>query len=269
MLTIHEAVNALNGDRHKKISEASAEIDKALGITSENHPAIGAWADNSMMVVSPGAPTAQIRAASAMKGYVADQKAVLVFHPAHTGQNFLASFDVEGKAVDLHKQLLKDGLSFHTLQPVGEKRFRVHVFASDNATIDAVDKASLEFDAIPEFVRGDGEFIGTTKEDGTDREQRDDARRQYEQVIRTIADSGALEGQDIGKTWDEIRDRWSESEASSGTSKHPGPGYSANARLIDGAIHTSNVYDAQRALAENRKSRLDGGGEHTRAMGGL
>ena len=74
MLTIHEAVNALNGDRHKKISEASAEIDKALGITSENHPAIGAWADNSMMVVSPGAPTAQIRAASAMKGYVADPK---------------------------------------------------------------------------------------------------------------------------------------------------------------------------------------------------
>ena len=180
-----------------------------------------------------------------------------------------ASFDVEGKAVELHEKLLKEGLAFHTLQPVGEKRFRVHVFASDNATVDAVEKASVEFDVIPEFVRGDGEFIGTTKEDGTDREQRDDARKQYEQVIRTIADSGALEEQDIGKTWDEIRDRWSESEAGSGTSKHPGPGYSANARLIDGAIHTSNVYDAQRALAENRKSRLDGGGEHTRAMGGL
>ena len=230
---------------------------------------MGDGAENSMMVVSPGAPTAQIRAASAMKGYVADQKAVLVFHPAHTGQNFLASFDVEGNAVDLHEQLLKDGLSFHTLQPVGEKRFRVHVFASDNATVDAVDKASAEFDVIPEYVLGDGEFIGTTKEDGTDREQRDDARKQYEKVIRTIADSGALEGPDIGKTWDEIRDHWSESEAGRGASKHPGPGYSANARLIDGAIHTSNVYDAQRALAENRKSRLDGGGEHTRAMGGL
>ena len=263
MLTIHEAVNALNGDRHKKISEASAEIDKALGITSENHPAIGAWADNSMMVVSPGAPTAQIRAASAMKGYVADQKAVLVFHPAHTGQNFLASFDVEGNAVDLHEQLLKDGLSFHTLQPVGEKRFRVHVFASDNATVDAVDKASAEFDVIPEYVLGDGEFIGTTKEDGTDREQRDDARKQYEKVIRTIADSGALEGPDT-KTWDEIRDHWSESEAGRGASKHPGPGYSANARLIDGAIHTSNVYDAQRALVENENPDLTGASISTR-----
>jgi hypothetical protein len=92
-----------------------------------------------MMVVSPGAPTAQVRAASAMKGYIAVQKVGLVFHPAHTGQNFLASFDVEGNAVNLHKQLLKDGLAFHTLQPVGERRFRVHVFGSDSATIDAVD----------------------------------------------------------------------------------------------------------------------------------
>ena len=128
-----------------------------------------------MMVVSPGASTAQVRAASAMKGYIADQKAVLVFHPSHTGRNVLASFDVEGKAVDLHEKLLKEGFSFHTLQPVGEGRFRVHVFASDNATINAVAKASVGFDVIPEFVRGDGEFIGTTKEDGTDREQRDDA----------------------------------------------------------------------------------------------
>ena len=109
---------------------------------------------------------------------------------------------------------------------------------------------------MPEFVRGDGEFIGTTKEDGTDREQRDDARRQYEKVIRAIADSGVVEGQDIGKTWEKIRDRWRKSEASSETSKHPGPGYSANARLIDGVIHTSNVYDAQRALFENKKVDL-------------
>ena len=57
-------------------------------------------------------------------------------------------------------------MAFHTLQPVGEKRFRVHVFASDNATVDAVGKASVEFDVIPEYVRGDGEFIGTTRKTG-------------------------------------------------------------------------------------------------------
>jgi hypothetical protein len=151
--------------------------------------------------------------------------------------------------------LLKDGLSFYTLQPVGANRFRVHVYGSDDATIEAVGKASEKFDAIPEFVTGSGEFIGTTKEDGTDREQRDDARQAYDKVIHDAAVSGALEGQDVGKIWDEVRDNWSSAEAS-GKSRHRGPGYSANARLIDGVIHTSNVYDAQRALAENRKSRL-------------
>jgi len=208
-----------------------------------------------MMVMSPGAPTAQIRAASAMKGYVADQKAVLVFDPAHTGQNFLAGFDVEGKAVDLHKQLLKDGLAFHTYN-LSVKGVSVSTSSDRCATVEAVDKASLEFDVIPEFVRGDGEFIGTTKEDGTDREQGDDARKQYERVIRGIAHSGALEGQDIGKTWDKLCDYWSESEASAGTPRHPGTGYSASARLIDGVIHTPNVYNAQRALFENKKVDL-------------
>lgn len=38
--------------------------------------------------------------------------------------------------------------------------------------------------------------------------------------------------------------------------KHPGPGYSAGAFVKDGVIHTNNVYDAQRALFENRKVEL-------------
>jgi hypothetical protein len=110
----------------------------------------------------------------------------------------------------------------------------------------------MELDAIPVLY---GTTVGTTREDGTDKEQRDDARKQYEGVIRDIAHSGALEGQDIGKTWDKICDHWSESEANAGTPKHPEPGYSASARLIDGDIHTSNAYEAQRALLENKKSK--------------
>lgn len=42
-----------------------------------------------------------------------------------------------------------------------------------------------------------------------------------------------------------------------GGSGHPGAGYSASARIDSkGVIHTSNVYDAQRALFENRKVEL-------------
>ena len=38
---------------------------------------------------------------------------------------------------------------------------------------------------------------------------------------------------------------------------HPGAGYSASARLRNGVIYTPSVYDAQRALFENRKVELD------------
>ena len=202
-------------------------IDKALGITSENHPAIGAWADgaeNSMMVVSPGASTAQIRAASAMKGYIADQKAVLVFHPSHTGRNFLASFDVEGKAVDLHEQLLKEGLSFHTLQPVGEGAFASMSSLRTMRPSTRSTKASVGVrchpgvcheatanSSAPRRKMGQIESNAMTQENNTNKSS------------ETIADSGALEGQDIGKTWDEIRDHWSESEASAEHQSTPDP----------------------------------------------
>jgi hypothetical protein len=46
-----------------------------------------------------------------------------------------------------------------------------------------------------------------------------------------------------------------ESKPSGG--EHPGEGYSAQATLKDGVIHTSNVYDAVRALHEGRKVELD------------
>lgn len=47
------------------------------------------------------------------------------------------------------------------------------------------------------------------------------------------------------------------SDSSGGEGKHPGEGYSASARLVGGVIHTSSVYDAQRALYENRKVELN------------
>src|SRR6516164_1905531 len=61
---------------------------------------------------------------------------------------------------------------------------------------------------------------------------------------------------------DEPRDehgRWTgdggESE-SHPESDHPGHGYSDSAKIIDGVIHTDNVYDAARALYEGRPVEL-------------
>ena len=198
-----------------------------------------------MMVVLPGV-TAQIRAASAMKGYCSRPNS------AHTDRIFSPASML--RKLSIYKQLLQDGLAFHTLQPLGENSFRVHVFADNTATVAAIDKAATHFGAKVKADKGSGEFIGTTKDTGTDREQRDDAKQAYERVIRDVGNSGALGGHNVGELWKEIRDHWNRSKQRN--IKAPGPGYSADARLIDAAIHASNVYDAQRALAENRKSRL-------------
>ncbi len=210
-LTFEQAVAALYSKQQANLLAVGSFIDGKLGVHSSNYPAIGAWSDgaeNSMMVHAPGASTAQMRAASAMKGYLADQKAVLIFHPSDSEESdeHLLHFDVASDATKLHEKLLQDGLAFHTLQPLGGDHYRVHVYASDQATVDAVAKSAKGFKADVTAVPGKGEFLGTTKDTGSDREQRDDARRVYDKTIKEIAASGEL--QDLARTWDEVRNHW-------------------------------------------------------------
>ena len=216
-LSFEEAVAALKSPGQLRLNSAARFIDDKLGIQSTNYPAIGAWSDgaeNSMMVVANGATQAQMRAASAMKGYLADQKAVLIFYPAASGESwetisageYLLNFEASGDVGDIHQRLLNDGLAFHTLEPLGGDRFRVHVYAADDDTADTVDRAAEEFGSDVKAIRGQGEFLGTHLESGTDREQRDDARRVYEETIKGIEASGALG--DLGRTWNDVLNHW-------------------------------------------------------------
>jgi hypothetical protein len=54
----------------------------------------------------------------------------------------------------------------------------------------ALHEAAREHGSQARFKRRKGEFLGTTKEDGTDAEQRADARAAYEALL-----AGGLEGQ--------------------------------------------------------------------------
>lgn len=84
--------------------------------------------------------------------------------------------------------------------------------------------------------------------------------RKYHDVLRAAGpiDTNTLR---IALAFDpsEPRDeegKWTDGGGSDGGG-HPGEGYSANAYVdAKGVIHTSNVYDAQRALFENRKVEL-------------
>jgi hypothetical protein len=212
-LTFDQAVAALDSPQQKALRVASGVIDLKLGIESTNRNTIGAWSDgaeNSIMVTARGATPAEMRAASAMKGYIADQKQVLIFTPDRKASQYLASFDATTDNLgSLHDRLLKDGLAHHTLEPLAGGGVRVHVFGEGQKTLDAIGKAAKDYDATFKLSPGSGEFLGTELETGSDREQRDDARRVYENTIREIAAAGELRGgRDAGKIWDDVRDYW-------------------------------------------------------------
>jgi hypothetical protein len=211
-LKIDGAIAGLHSARQEALRKASAEVDVKLGKNPVAATSVvGAWSDgaeNSLQLKMPkGWSFDQAKVAMAMKGWLGDQKSALVFKPDSSGNAFIASFPMTGKLDEIHKQLLDDGLAFHTLEPTSEGAV-VHVYGDDQATHDTVAKALETHDTQGSITFGHGAFIGTAKQDGTDREQRDDARSQYEAIIRDAQGQSTFEGRDIGKIWDDIRARW-------------------------------------------------------------
>ena len=205
-----DAAEAFGSEGHGRLEKASKAIDKAVGITpSEGHNAIGAWADGAENTLSlkagSDASPEQFRVAAAMKGYIADQKSVLVFAPDENGEHVLGKFHAEGDLEAIHVDLLKKDIAFHTIQPTGTGA-DIYVLAMDQETLDTVAVAAESYGSELEGIKGNGEFVGTSKEDGTDREQRDDARREYEKVIADYAASPEHEA--VAEAWGKIRADW-------------------------------------------------------------
>lgn len=174
----------MNSKREDTLIRASGNINQALGfLKSDAAPAIGAWSDgaeHSVMVKTQGADLDHLKVAAAMKGYLANQKQVLVFHQQQDGPAALYEFKAKGDLEDVHKKLLKDGVEFHTLVPT-KNGIEVYVADLDGSMAQKVKEA-----ANGERVRaqrGVAEFIGTEKQDGTDREQRNNAKQAYKRII--------------------------------------------------------------------------------------
>jgi hypothetical protein len=211
-LNFNQAVHGLNGARHQALRKASAEVDAKLGkdpVATQN--VVGAWSDgaeNSLkLTMSKDWSHDQAKVALAMKGWLGDQKSALLFTPDPKGTAYIATVPMKGKLDEIHRELLDKGLAFHTLEPTSEGA-SVHVYGEDQATADAVNKVAIDHDTKAQFQAGHGEFIGTTKTDGTDREQRDDARRAYDAIISADQARVAFGGRDVGKIWSDLRVRW-------------------------------------------------------------
>ena len=210
-LKIGGAIAGLKSPRQEALRKASADVDSALGKTPiDAKNVVGAWTDgaeNSLMLTMPRDWSHdQAKVAMAMKGWLGDQKSALLFTPDKAGNSFIASFPVKGKLADIHQQLLDQGLTNHTLEPISNGAM-VHVYGEDQATHDTVAKALEKYDTQGTITHGRGEFIGADTK-GTDREQRDAARSAYEAIIRDAQGQSAFAGRDVGKIWDDLRARW-------------------------------------------------------------
>lgn len=225
-LDFHEAVSGLKSPQQKALREAGAVIDEALHEKTTAYNIIGAWSDgaeNSVASFHPKSDFERLRVSGAMKGHLADQKQVLIFqqHAGKTaGDAVLYNFEAKGSLADIHQNLLEDGIAFHTLVP-NSGGATVLVADLDGSMADAVEKGSARYDAQVGVRFGQAEFIGTTKEDGSDREQRDSARASYEKIIAESPVQGS------GEIWRRVRDTYG--EASVGADTIPGykPGIQA------------------------------------------
>lgn len=203
-LDFHGAVDALGSQQQRTLRDASLYINGALGIDAKEYNIVGAWADgaeNSVMDVVENSDWAKLELSGSMKGWLADQKQVLIFQEQDGGTAALASFSATGSLADIHKALLDDGIAFHTLVPT-EGGATVYVADLDGSMSDAIEKGAERYDSKVEIKFGRAEFLGTTKQDGTDREQRDSAREVYAALI----DQSPVHGS--AKIWQGVRDRW-------------------------------------------------------------
>lgn len=206
------ARQALGGARQAAFRGAMAVVDHEMGLRSQPTDAIGAWrdgAENSILGVVHGATWDQLKASAAMKGWLANQKQVLVFqHDGTSKDSYLASFHAGGKNLDeIHKGLLASGLEFHTLALAGNGA-TVYVYGQDQQTLDAAAKFAGANGAKLNVRFGHGEFIGTQLQGGSDAFQRADARKQYEAAI---AATGERDGGVSARAWDRIRARYGQS----------------------------------------------------------
>jgi len=204
--TFAGAVSSLDSSRQQALLAASRNVDRVAGIDGTDRSIIGAWSDgaeNSIMTTVNDSDYGKLKLAAAMKAHLANQKQALVFQEDKAGPAKLLSFDATGDLHVIHDTLINDGVAFHTLVPTEDgKGAKVYVVDMDGSAIPHVIQAANTFKSEVSYQSGHAEFIGTQKEDGSDHEQRQDARRTYEDIIGESSVQGAT------AKWQGVHNRW-------------------------------------------------------------
>jgi hypothetical protein len=112
------------------------------------------------------------------------------------------------------------------------------------------------YGATVEAAKGHSEFIGTTLESSTDREQRDDAQSICKAISRAAADAEKLPRCDIAQIWNDVRDSWSSEEAEGVSNFEAEPGRRSAASLLtkdEGKAHCSQSRQAAGCLGSSHR----------------
>jgi len=215
-LKMDAALEGLHSERQKKLQEHFDKIDDLFGIKTKTNACVGAWADgaeNTTMSIFPkGTDKETIQMAAVMKGFIADQKAILWFVPGKGNDVMVSMTTKEKDFKKLNTELLAKGIQNHTLVPNGTKGTIIKVFCksgepSNPEVLTGIKQFSEEKNVKFKTTGGEGGFIGSWKDDDT--EGRAEGREIYEQHIAAYAGNG--DGDSRGRRIAEFRrldDNW-------------------------------------------------------------
>jgi len=205
-LDLKGAQRELNSRQQVRMRQSSKDIYEKLGVGGvQEVDALGVWSDGAenTLVSRVNSDWEKNKLAAVMKGYIYDQKAVIVFQQDDAnGKQVLAQFEAKGTIAKISKDLQKDGVAFYTLVPK-EDGATVYMVDFDGSQLDKMDKAATRYgeDNALHYQFGRAEQIGYDGK-GSDREQRDRAREIYQSVI----DQSPLK--EAGAIWQDVRDHW-------------------------------------------------------------
>ena len=198
-LDVSRALGESKATRHLDVMAISRQVDVLLGLRTKHESGVGAWSDgaeNTMLGRVYGNPSYDdIKLSAAMKGLLADQKAVIPFKVEKGGPDSMYKIKVADTDLEqVHDTFSREGLEFHTMVP-HNGHTDVYVFDPGTVLKDKVKSAGDKHGTEVSQWRGRGEFLGSW-------DTRSEGRAAYE------AEISANLGQDRRGQWDRLYSRW-------------------------------------------------------------
>jgi thioredoxin reductase len=169
-LNFEQAYKNLSSPDQQRFVEIGRDIDRQVGLDAQPMNAVGDWSDgaeNSVFNVIQNAPNFEaVEYSAAVKGDIANQKAVIPFLVDKNGGDSVYRFHLDQDIRDARGTLDQAGIQFRTLIPAA-KGVDVAVYDPGSALGDKIGALAEQHDLTIEQQRGRGEFLGgDTREDG-------------------------------------------------------------------------------------------------------